>query len=154
MKAYQTGNDHQQLLEQFRKLASTGMRVTEQRKAMIALILYAARPLSAVDIYQKLEKQFSGLSYGTVYLNIKRFMDSMIIEPFVLGDEVRFRIVDQDHPKYHLICVDCEKTIPIDAITERFEFPVITESFKPISYKFDVYGYCTACNALHSAEKT
>lgn len=138
-------NDHHDLQEQFKKLSSKGMRLTEQRKAMIDLILNSAKPLSAIDIYQKMEKQFMGLSYGTIYQNIKLFIELMIIESFVLGDEVRFRIIDRENPKYHLICVDCEKSVPIDLVTERFELPTLTNSFKPISYKLDVYGYCTDC---------
>lgn len=145
MKGQHPIDDHHDLQEQFKKLASKGMRLTEQRKAMIDLILNSAKPLSAIDIYQKMEKQFMGLSYGTVYQNIKLFSELMIIESFVLGDEVRFRIIDRENPKYHLICVDCERSVPIDLVTERFGLPTLTNSFKPISYKLDVYGYCTEC---------
>ena len=142
------------LEESFRKLAMKGSKLTGQRKSMIQLIQESARPLSAIDIYQELEKKFLGLSYGTVYKNIKLFTELMIIESFVLGEEVRYRMMDPEHPKYHLICVDCERTIPIDAKTERFDLPKVTDSFKPISYKLDVYGYCTACSSNHNKEHT
>lgn len=138
--------------EPFQKLVMKGSKLTEQRKAMIHLILESARPLSAIDMYQRLEKQFTGLSYGTVYQNIKLFIELKIIESFVLGDEVRYRMIDPEHPKYHLICVDCERTIAINAKTERFELPMVTNSFTPISYKLDVFGYCTACRLNHNTE--
>lgn len=63
MKEYLPINEHHELKEQFSRLARRGFRLTEQRKAMIDLILNSARPLSAIDIYQKMEKRFMGLSY-------------------------------------------------------------------------------------------
>lgn len=135
-------------------MAMKGSKLTEQRKAIIHLIQESTRSLSAIDIYQKLEKTFLGLSYGTVYQNIKLFTELMIIESFVLGKEVRYRMIDPEHPKYHLICVNCERTIPIDAKTERFDLPMVTETFRPISYKLDVYGYCTACSLNHKTDHT
>lgn len=149
MKRQHTLPEEQELIVQFSKLSSKGIRLTEQRKAMIELILKTAKPLSAIDIYRNMAKGFNGLSYGTVYQNIKLFIELMIIESFVLGEEVRFRLIDRDYPKYHLICVDCEQTIPIDAQTERFNLPIVTNRFQPISHKLDVYGYCTACNIMH-----
>ncbi|TXK74692.1 Fur family transcriptional regulator [Paenibacillus sp. N3.4] len=138
-----------QLAEQLKKLSDRGMRLTEQRKAMICLLLNSARPLSAVDIYQEMEKEFNGLSYGTVYQNIKLFKELLIIESFVLADEVRFRVINREKPMYYLICMDCERTIPVDVQPEELGLPMPTKSFQPVSYKLDVYGYCVDCNTLN-----
>ncbi|MGG1517031.1 Fur family transcriptional regulator [Paenibacillus oryzisoli] len=138
------------LMLQLSKFTEHRLRLTEQRKAMIELVLHSHKPLTALDMHHILEQRFPGLSYATVYQNIKLFIELQIFESFILVDEVRFRIcTDQEHPRYHLICMDCEKTVSLDVNTERMRLPIKSKNFQPISYKFDVYGYCTDCRALH-----
>ncbi|NOV00617.1 Fur family transcriptional regulator [Paenibacillus planticolens] len=143
------GNHETNLISQLSKLAKHRLRLTGQRKAMIELVMHSNKPLTAVDMYHSLEQRFPGLSYATVYQNIKLFIELRILESFILGDEVRFRIcTDQEHPRYHLICMDCERTFSLDMKMERMRFPLKSKGFQPISYKFDVYGYCTDCRDL------
>lgn len=53
------------------KLVHHGARITEQRKKLIHLLASCERPLSAMEIYQELERSFPRMSFGTVYQNIK-----------------------------------------------------------------------------------
>ena len=72
-------------------------------------------------------------------------------EKRVLADEIRYRIIDKDHPKYHVICMDCEKTTPVDVEPGQFGLP-LPQQFQFVSYKLDVYGYCLNCSTLKERE--
>ncbi|MFC5471226.1 Fur family transcriptional regulator [Cohnella suwonensis] len=82
---------HDQYQEAIRELVKHGLRVTMQRKSLIALILQSRRPLTAMELYQRMEQSFKGMSYGTVYLNIKLYKDLGFIEPTLVDEEVCYR---------------------------------------------------------------
>jgi Fur family zinc uptake transcriptional regulator len=129
------------------QLFKRGLRVTQQRKKMLELVLRSKRPLTAMEIYESMEKLFNGLSLGTIYQNIKLFQKIQLIEPFILADEIRYRIMDKEHPKYYVTCMDCEKSTPVDFEPEQLVLP-LPRQFHLVSYKLDVYGYCPECDAL------
>lgn len=128
-----------------------GHRVTSQRKVMLDLILSFMRPFTAVELYQAMAKTFRGVSYGTIYQNLKLFSKLRIIETFALANEVRYRVIDRAQPQFHFICMDCERTILIDFNPAQVALP-FPQRFHSINYQLDVFGYCTDCSIAEKGQ--
>lgn len=135
-------NYHEELL---RKLTENGHRITEQRKCLLMLLLETERPLSAMEIYQDMANEFAGLSYGTVYQNIKLFSELKLIEPFAFANEVRFRLADVERPHYHLICQACGKMISVQFDPNQLKL-FLPENFQLFNYQLDIFGQCGTCH--------
>ncbi|WP_248925877.1 Fur family transcriptional regulator [Paenibacillus hamazuiensis] len=139
--------DLERLNAMIHRLTAYGARITKQRKQTLLFFLEAPGFVSAMDVYYDLAKIYPGISYDTVYRNIRLFKELGFIEQFVYDDCVKFKMscihAQQEH--YHLICVRCEKIISM-----HFEPTQLTaqlpDHFKPMQYRFDVYGHCSSCN--------
>lgn len=134
-----------QLGELLSHMFKQGLRITAQRKVMLELILRFQRPFTAMELYQAMGKTFHGLSYGTVYQNLKLFSKLRIIETFAMANEVRYRVIDREQPQFHFICMDCEKTIMVDFNPAQVVFP-LPQRFHSVNYQLDVFGYCMDCS--------
>lgn len=125
-------------------LAENSVRITAKRTFLLDLIVRLDRPFSAIEVYQMMEKNFPGLSYGTVYRNLELYKKYRIIEVFALGNELRYRVIDHIRPQLHFICMDCKHTIPLTFDPEQMKLPK-PEQFRSMNYKIDVFGYCMDC---------
>lgn len=129
------------------KLTTTGHRITEQRKCLLTMLLQAERPLSAMEIYQCMAPEFTGLSYGTVYKNIKLFLELKLIESFAYANEIRFRLVDEERPHYHFICQNCGTMTSIQIDPNQLKL-FLPENYRLLNFQFDIFGQCETCHAV------
>lgn len=131
-------------------MSRVGLRITEQRKSIITLFVQADGYLTPRAVYESLATKHSGLSYDTVYRNLRIMSEVGILEPFHFDEGVKFRIgcyADHDHHHHHLICVSCDHIFPLDdcPMDKGMKFP---SSFRVTGHRFEVYGYCTNCDPL------
>lgn len=126
-------------------MASRGMRITDQRKTLSRLFADAEGYLTPKDVYAHMEKTYPGLSFDTVYRNLRIMNEMGILEQFVFEDGVKFRVHCQEHHHHHhLFCLSCERTVPIVYCPmERIEG--VPDNFRIVRHKFEVYGYCPDC---------
>jgi Fe2+ or Zn2+ uptake regulation protein len=127
-------------------LPKHGLRVTAQRKFMLNLVLSYNRSFAATELYHDMGKKFNGLSYGTVYRNLKLFSKLQFVETFAVAHEVRYRIVERRQPKFHFICLDCKNTFFVDINLSEL-LTLLPQSFRSVSYKLDIFGYCLNCSS-------
>lgn len=134
-----------QLNELLNYMLQNGLRITSQRKVMLDLILRLERPFTAMELHQTMEKKFHGLSYGTVYQNLKLYCKLRFIETFAMANEIRYRLIDRRQPQFHFICMDCEKTILVDFNPTQVDLP-FPQRFHSVNYQLDIFGYCMECS--------
>lgn len=131
--------------EIIQRMSDQGLRITEQRKSLAQLFADQDRHLTPTDVYEQLGKQYSGLSFDTVYRNLRLLHEINILEQFMFEDGVKFRVrCHEEEHHHHLICLDCEKTVPVVfcPMDHALEVP---DDFEIVQHKFEVYGYCNAC---------
>lgn len=127
-------------------LKMKGYKHTDKRTDILQLFSDESRYLAAKDVLEALQSKYKGLSFDTIYRNLSLFSDLGILETTELDGEKKFRFsCSTDHHHHHLICLDCGKTkhihhCPMD------KSPFSDEGFEIVGHKFEVYGYCTACN--------
>ena len=127
-------------------MAQKGMRITEQRKAMVQQFIDCQGFLTAKDVYVQLEKAYPGVSFDTVYRNLRLLVDMQVIETVQFEDGVKFRMScgDCHEHHHHFICTVCEATFPYEVCPVDLDVPA-PQGFKITNHKFEIYGLCASC---------
>jgi len=126
-------------------MGSQGLRITDQRKTLAKLFAEAPGYLAPKDVYDYLGKFYSGLSFDTVYRNLRVMEELGVLEQVVFEEGVKFKLHcrELDH-HHHLICLNCGRTYPITFCP--MELTTTPDHFQVVKHKFEVFGYCKDCN--------
>ncbi|MDG5814220.1 Fur family transcriptional regulator [Chitinispirillales bacterium ANBcel5] len=124
-----------------------GERRTKQRKAIIAYLRYAMKPLTAEEVFDGLCREFDNLSLSTVYRNLKKLQRSGFISAVKrqFENSTRYTLSDSSHV-HHFVCRHCMKTIPLNFCPlEAIKEKVDEDAFKIEGHSFELYGSCVDC---------
>jgi Fur family zinc uptake transcriptional regulator len=127
-----------------RQMSENGLRITEQRRTLVKLFADAPGYLLPKDVYDHMQHTYPGLSFDTVYRNLRVLLDLGIVEQIVFEEGVKFKLhCEEPQHHHHMICLHCEKTLPIRSCPmPETEVP---GGFQVVKHKFEVYGYCRDC---------
>ena len=124
-------------------------RRTEQRDAILAALRAAPAPVTAQELYERLD----GVGLATVYRNLQRLADEGEAEPFRReSGEQAFMICGGGH-HHHLSCrvcgrveriADCELGDWARGIAAR-------HGFREVEHRAELVGVCAACAARAAA---
>ncbi|MHA6483767.1 Fur family transcriptional regulator [Paenibacillus sp. strain BS8-2] len=132
------------------RLSSQGLRVTDQRKTLAKLFAETPGYLSPKAVYEFMGKSYSGLSFDTVYRNLRVMEELGVLEQVVFEEGVKFKLHCREHDHHHhLICLQCGLTYPITFCP--MDQTKVPDDFKVVKHKFEVFGYCTTCQQDESA---
>lgn len=128
-----------------RAMSDQGLRITEQRRTLAALFAGTDGYLAPKDVYDHMARRYPGLSFDTVYRNLRLLHEMDVLEQVVFEDGIRFRAHCGGHEHHHhLICLSCEKTFPI-AFCPMPQVDGLPEEFQVVKHKFEMFGYCKTC---------
>ncbi|MCE5038164.1 Fur family transcriptional regulator [Staphylococcus auricularis] len=125
-------------------LKEHGHKYTNKRRDMIDIFVSEDKYINAKYIQLKMDKNYPGISFDTIYRNLHLFKDLGIIESTELDGEMKFRIACSEHHHHHFICEVCGDTkviefCPIDEIQSNLPNVSIH------THKLEVYGVCEKC---------
>lgn len=131
---------------QFRALLSSkGMRITDQRLAVLGALVSYTVPVTFPQLVEKLSPK--GLDRATVYRNLNSLAEAGILIRSQLADGVaRYELpqwgasVHTEH--FHLVCVDCGSVscLPATAVT-------LHGDAKKRVTEVQLRGHCAACSS-------
>lgn len=133
--------------DHFRKLClEKGLSNTYQRQVIYETLMGMEDHPSPEAVYEKVRKQIPSISLGTVYKNIKTFVESGFLREVSLHHGLT-RLETRMTPHHHLVCIRCKAIVDLD--DEDFE-PVrlkkrAPDGFKVHRYSVDVIGVCKMC---------
>lgn len=130
-------------------MAARGWRITGQRRSLAELFARSEGYLSPRDVYEYMSSQYPGMSFDTVYRNLRLLAEMGVLEQFYLGEGVKFRARCLSHHHHHLICMKCQKTYTFDFCPMQY-MDNLPESFKVTDHRFEIFGYCPECGAGQS----
>jgi Fur family zinc uptake transcriptional regulator len=134
------GTTHEIMQQMSRK----GLRITEQRRTMVNLFDSASGYLTPKEVYDHMQRVYPGLSFDTVYRNLRLLLDMEVVEQILFEDSVKFKLrCEELHHHHHMICLQCEKTLPIHFCP--MTGTDVPSDFQVIKHKFEVFGYCGDC---------
>lgn len=125
-------------------LKAEGHKYTNKRRNMINVFIEKDKYINAKHIQQKLDKDYPGISFDTIYRNLHLFKDLGIVEGTELDGEMKFRIACTDHHHHHFICESCGDTKIIDFCPIE-QIKAFLPKVAIHTHKLEVYGVCEAC---------
>ncbi len=129
-----------------RHLARNGLRLTDQRRAILDFFLSSDRHLSQDELYRGLRGR--GIGRATVFRTLKTLQDSRLIAPVVGRDGVPRFEINLERPHHdHMICLDCgriqEVTWP--ELEDIQEEACRKAGFTPRWHRHEIFGLCRSC---------
>ena len=144
---FESAQQPQHPVEELRKLfREAGLSLTHQRVVIYGELLNLRSHPSPEAIYERVREQIPSISLGTVYKNIRAFLDSGLIrEVSPHHGTLRLETNLDDH--HHLVCTRCKTIVDLedadlDPVRLRRKLP---EGFHLERYKIELHGLCAAC---------
>ncbi|TBL80335.1 Fur family transcriptional regulator [Paenibacillus thalictri] len=139
-------HDRQETMQEIvAAMSSKGWRITDQRRSLAALFAEAKGYLSPKDVYEHMRLKYPGVSFDTVYRNLRLLSEMGVLEQFYFNEGLKFRARCQSHHHHHLICMKCEKTVSFEFCPMK-QIPNLPEQFDIVSHRFEIFGYCSDCS--------
>lgn len=119
------------------------MRMTQQRKDILALLNDQAKPLSPEDIFSKLDQNHINLS--TVYRSLEAFFEASMVMKTIVNQKQYYYT---GHHHHFLFCTECHNMIPVGCHIEGNEKAIGEPyGFKVTHHDMTLYGLCASCQA-------
>jgi Fe2+ or Zn2+ uptake regulation protein len=123
-------------------------RYSRQRERILEMLRDTDVHPTADWIYDRLKKEFSGLSLGTVYRNLNILHKMGLIDRMDFGSTFdRYDAKIKQH--YHFICENCGSVIDLetsidDKLNDRVEK---SSNFKVNYHRIQFFGLCDKCRS-------
>ncbi len=129
-----------------KEMEEKNLRITEQRKTIARWFADQSGFVTPRVVYEHMTQHHSGLSFDTVYRNLRTLVSLGILEQFERADGVKFRLhCDSHHAHHHhFICTSCESIFPLDFCPMDTKIRV-PEHFFVSGHRFEVFGLCSDC---------
>lgn len=135
------------------ELTARGVRMTRQRRTILAIIETAKQHLDASQILRRAQKADSGIDRVTVYRTLKLLKRHGLVDELDLlhlrGDGHYYeRRPQRDH--LHMACLRCGKVKEFESnLFDRLKGQVERECrFHIVVTRVEMGGYCANCRAL------
>jgi Fur family transcriptional regulator, ferric uptake regulator len=132
--------------------AACGIRMTEQRRAILSVMETASKHLDAAQILRKAQKLDASVDRSTVYRTLRLLKRHSLIDELDLmhihGEGHYYeRKLGRDH--IHMACLRCGKiTEFVSDIFEKLKQQVEKDCrFKVLLSRLEIGGYCATCRS-------
>ncbi|QIL46900.1 transcriptional repressor [Vagococcus coleopterorum] len=128
-------------------LKKNGFKTTKKREEILRYLFEADRYTSAKEVYQHMNKLYTGISYDTIYRNLNDFSIHGVIEETELNGEKKFRFHcshDNHEHHHHFICTNCGSTKEINMCPMGY-FEDQLADCKITGHRFEIFGLCANC---------
>lgn len=127
-------------------LAKNGLRLTDQRRAILDLFLKSDRHLSQEDVYVAVRAR--GIGRATVFRTLKTLQECGLAAPVVGRDGVPRFEINWERPHHdHLICVECGHISEVrwPRLEKIQEETCRRLGFSPRWHRHEIFGLCRDC---------
>ena len=131
-------------------LKRVGLKNTKRRAAVLEILERQPQPITAEQIFLKLNGLKVSASLSTVYRELDSLVGSGLAVKVSInaGGKALYEYNRMVH-KHYLICLGCKKMIALDVCPlKSFEEKVEEQThFVITDHKLNLYGYCPECRA-------
>lgn len=129
-------------------MKNKGFKNTKRRVEILTFLIRENRYVGAVEVFDYMNSLYSGISYDTIYRNLKDFSLMGVLEETELMGEKKYRfhcdVSACDHHHHHFICTGCGATkeihlCPMDFFKEQLPGCEIE------GHRFEILGKCENC---------
>ncbi len=132
-------------------LRAAGLKVTDQRRKILALLLDNHGPFTAEEMAQKLKAEKFDLA--TLYRNMTVFEEAGLVQKVVFGDEAqRWELAQSGHGHHHahhhhhLICTSCKRITTLElCLPDATLRSVANLGYTALKHHLEFSGVCPDC---------
>jgi Fur family peroxide stress response transcriptional regulator len=123
-----------------------GLAVTHQRSVIYRELLASGEHPTPEVVYERVRSEIPSISLGTVYKNIRIFLDSGLLREVSLHHGTQ-RLDANTEPHHHLVCTVCRKIFDIpESDLEPVQWKKNPKAgFKIERYSIELHGVCGEC---------
>lgn len=119
-------------------------RLTKQRKAILACLQTAKRPLSIEEILSEVSLEVPSFNLSTLYRNLKLMIQENEVQPLELpGKSSRYALVDGAHT-HHFLCQRCNRLFNIFLCPKEI-VSMVPQGFTMLNHSITLTGLCRDC---------
>ena len=125
-----------------------GIKWTKQRKSVYEVLWQAKEPLSAVQIYHKVENADRENMYAlsTIYRILTAFEEKGFVNKTTwMGDGTVVYELNRGEHTHYAVCLQCHKRIPLAHCPFAHLHLEDSQEFTVTAHKLELYGYCKDC---------
>lgn len=137
-----------QYLENKTLLRSLGIRATEHRLRILALLEEAEAGRTAEQLFTEIQDKDRRISLSTVYRIMEIFEERKLVLREVSQEDGRsFYELNRHQHRHYLICTGCRRRVPISSCPlHRMEKELADETgFRIAHHRLELYGVCPEC---------
>ncbi|MDP4151954.1 MAG: Fur family transcriptional regulator [Bacillota bacterium] len=126
-----------------------GIKKTRQRECVLTILKNADTPLTALDIYEKIDQSTAPVWLSTVYRVLELLAEKGFVSRTTLIDKgIMLYEINRNEHKHYAVCIHCHKRIALQNCPLEIFTPELTENnFHVVGHKVEMYGYCSKCYA-------
>ena len=131
-----------------------GLKWTKQRRDVYRVLWEAEEPLSAIQIYNRIEGDESGeYAFSTIYRILSAFEERGLVEKAPWTGEgmekghstAAYELKRGGHIHY-AVCLECHRRIPLkNCPFAHIHLEKEAEDFTVTNHRLELYGYCREC---------
>lgn len=129
-------------------LKQSGLKSTNQRKAILQILEQRELPATADDVYLELKERAIAANLSTVYRTMETMSECGLIKKLgIVGEDKAYYEFFKVMHRHFLICLGCKKMIPIQGCPLKGYEKTLEEKtdYKISGHRLDIYGYCPEC---------
>lgn len=134
-----------------------GMKWTRQRRDVYGVLAQAKEPLSAVQIYHRIDRQGddTGYAVSTIYRILSAFEEKGLVSKsaWMADGTVVYELNRGGHTHY-AVCLECHKRVALQSCPfAHIHLDSEAEDFTVTGHKLELYGYCRECQEAHKQQE-
>jgi Fur family transcriptional regulator, ferric uptake regulator len=127
-------------------MESNGMRITNQRKAIIEAAFSTTDHYTADDLLERARALDESVSRATVYRTLPVLVQTGLLRELDLGKDQKYYDPNYaTHPNHnHIICLDCDKIVEFEDYCLDVRESVLAKNlgFRPGTVRLRIEGTC------------
>jgi len=137
-----------QALDDFRRCCKEqGLAFTFQRQVIYEAVVDSREHPTPELIYEQVRQRIPSISLGTIYKNVKTFLDAGVLKEVTLHHG-SLRLESNMTPHHHLVCSSCKAIFDIEAsAVEPVQLPKteLPAGFSIKQCRVEFVGVCKSC---------
>ncbi len=139
-----------------RRCKERGLAFTFQRQVIYEAVICSREHPTPELIYDRVRQRIPSISLGTVYKNVKTFLDSGVLKEVTLHHG-SLRLEANMSPHHHVVCSSCRAIYDMDqSAVEPIQYASseVPAGFKIERCRVEFTGLCQTCRAARTKTKS
>lgn len=123
------------------------LKRTKPRKLVLSILENNNKPLSAMEIFNVIERRGEKVWLSTIYRILDLFEHyNLVIKNPISSDDVSVYVFNKDDHEHYAKCLTCHRMFTVNNCPlENFSPKIEDEDFQVIQHRVEIFGYCKNC---------